>query len=78
MSTSHRENGKLTVATTVLHSSATVGRDNSAVRAQKHVESMEGEQLTKRAGAFRMDGRRRRGRPRLRREIYVKRDLAGV
>ena len=42
------------------------------------VERMEGEQLTKKADAFRVDGRRRRGRPRLRWEDCVKRDLSGV
>ena len=43
-----------------------------------HVERMEGERLTKRAGALRGEGRRRRGRPRLRWEDCVKRDLAGM
>ena len=43
-----------------------------------HVERMEGEWLMKGADALRVDGRRRRGRPRLRWEDCVKRDLAGV
>ena len=30
-----------------------------------HVEGMEGERVTKRADTLRVDGRRRRGRPRL-------------
>ena len=42
-----------------------------------HVERMEGERLTMRADALRVEGRRR-GRPRLRWEDCVKRDLAGV
>ena len=43
-----------------------------------HVERMEGVRLTKRADAIRVEGRRRRGRPRLRWEDCMKRDLAGV
>ena len=42
-----------------------------------HVEGMEGVQLTKRADALGVEGRRRRGRPRLRWEDCVKRDLVG-
>ena len=38
----------------------------------------EGERLTKRADALRVEGRRRRGRTRLRWEDCVKRYLAGV
>ena len=41
-----------------------------------HVERMEGVRLTKRTDSLRVEGRR--GRPRLRRENYVKRDLAEV
>ena len=41
-----------------------------------HVERIEGEGLTKRAGG--VEGRRRRGRMRLRWVDCVKRDLAGV
>ena len=44
----------------------------------RHVERMEGERLTKTADALGVDGRRRKGRPRLRWEDYVKRGLAGV
>ena len=43
-----------------------------------HVERMEGERLMKRADALRVEGRRRRGRQRLRWEDCVKRDLVGV
>ena len=43
-----------------------------------HVERMERVRLTKRADVLRVEGRRRRGRPRLRWEDCVKRDLAGV
>ena len=43
-----------------------------------HVERMEGVQLTKRADAVRVKGRRRIGRPGQRWENCVKRDLAGV
>ena len=39
---------------------------------------MEGERLTKRAGALRVEGRRGRGRPRLRWEDCVTRELVGV
>ena len=39
---------------------------------------MEGVRLTKRADAFRVEGRRRTGRPRLRWEDCVKRDSTGV
>ena len=42
------------------------------------VERMEGERLTKRADALRVEGRMRRGRPRLRWEDCVKRYLAEV
>ena len=42
------------------------------------VGRIEGVRLTKRAGVLRVEGRRRRGRPRLRWEDCVKRDLAGV
>ena len=38
------------------------------------MERMEGERLTNRADVLRVEGRRRRGRPRLRRE----RDLTGI
>ena len=37
-----------------------------------------GERLMKRAGGLRVEGRRRRGRPRLRWEDCVTRDLEGV
>ena len=43
-----------------------------------HVGRMEGERLTKRAEAIRVEGTRRRGRPKLRWEDYEKRDLAVV
>ena len=43
-----------------------------------HVEQMEGERLTKRADALGVEGRKRRGRPRLRWEDCVKRDLVVV
>ena len=43
-----------------------------------HLEIMEGERLTKRGDALRVDSRRRKGRPRLRWDDCVKRDLAGV
>ena len=43
-----------------------------------HVERMEGEWLMKRAHALRVEGRRRRGRPRLRWEDCVKIDMGGV
>ena len=43
-----------------------------------HVERMEGVWLIKRADALRMEGRRRRGRPRLRWRDCMKRDWAGV
>ena len=39
-----------------------------------HVERKEGERLTKTADVLRVEGRRRRGRPRLRFEDYVKTD----
>ena len=39
-----------------------------------HMERMEGERFTKKADALRVEGRRRRGRPRLRWEDCVKRD----
>ena len=39
---------------------------------------MEGVRLTKRADVLRMEGRRRRGRPRLRWEDRMKSDMAGV
>ena len=39
-------------------------------------EGMEGELLTKRADALRVEGIKRKGRPRLRWENYVKRYLA--
>ena len=38
---------------------------------------MEGVQLTKKVHALRVEGRRRRGRPRLRWEDCMKRDLEG-
>ena len=41
----------------------------------RHVDRMEGEQLTKRADALRVEGRRRRS---LGWEDYVKRDLEGM
>ena len=40
-----------------------------------HVERMADERLPKRAAELREQGRRRRGRPRLRREDCVKRDV---
>ena len=43
-----------------------------------HVERMEVEQLTKRTGALRVEGRWKRGRPRLRWEDCVKIDLLGM
>ena len=43
-----------------------------------HVERMEGIRLAKRVDVLRVEGRRRRGRPRLRWEDCVKRDLMGV
>ena len=43
-----------------------------------HVERMEGERLTKRAHAPRLDIRRRRGRPRMRWEDCMKSHLAEV
>ena len=39
---------------------------------------MKGERLTKRADALRVEGRRRRGRPRLRWEDCMKKDVRGV
>ena len=42
-----------------------------------HVERKEGERLTKRVDAVRMDDRRRRRRPRLRWEDCVKKYLVG-
>ena len=42
------------------------------------MERMEWEQLTKRADMLKVEGRRRRGRPRLRWEDCVRRDLTGV
>ena len=39
---------------------------------------MEGVRLTKRADALRVEGRRKRGRPRLRWEDCVKKDLVGA
>ena len=50
----------------------------SRLRWAGRVERMEGIRLTKRADALRVDGRSRRGRPRLRWEDCVKRDSAGV
>ena len=50
----------------------------SRLRWAGHVERMEGVRLTKRADALGVEGRRRRGRPRLRWEDCVKRDLVGV
>ena len=50
----------------------------SRLKGAGHVEIMEGERLTKRADALRVEGRIRRGRPRLRWEDCVKRDIAGV
>ena len=43
-----------------------------------HVERMEGVGLMMRLDVLRMEGRRRRGRPRLRWEDCVKRDLVGM
>ena len=43
-----------------------------------HLEIMEGERLTKRGDALRVEGRRRRGRLRLTWVYCTKRDLAGV
>ena len=43
-----------------------------------HVERMEGVRLTKRADALGVESRRRRGRPRLRWEDCVKRELVGL
>ena len=48
----------------------------SRLQLTRYVESMEG--LTKREDAFRVEGRRRRGRPIRGWEDCVKRDLAGV
>ena len=42
------------------------------------VDRMEGEQFIKRADALGGEGRRKRGRPRMRWEDGVKRDLVGV
>ena len=42
------------------------------------MERLEEERLTKRVDVLRVEGRKRRGRPRLRWEDCVKRDLAGV
>ena len=42
------------------------------------VDRMEGVRLTKRADALRVEGRKKRGRPRLIWEECVKRDLIGV
>ena len=50
----------------------------SRLRWAGHVERMEGVRLTKRADALGVEGRRRRGRPRLRWEDYVKSDSVGV
>ena len=49
----------------------------SRLRWAGHVERMEGVRLTKRTDALGVADRRR-GRPRLRREDCVKRDLVGV
>ena len=49
----------------------------SRIKWAGHVELMEGERLTKRADALRVDGRKRREKLRLRWEECVKRDLAG-
>ena len=43
-----------------------------------HLEIMKGERLKKRADSLRVEGRRRRGRPRLKWDDCVKRDLACV
>ena len=43
-----------------------------------HVGRMEGERLTKEADELRVEGKRRRGRPRLRWEDCVKRYFVGV
>ena len=50
----------------------------SRLRWTGHVERMEGVRLTKRADALGVEGRRKGGRPRLRWEDCVKRDLVGV
>ena len=50
----------------------------SQLRRSGHVERMEGVRLTKRADALGVEGRRRRGRPRLRWEDCVKRGVVGV
>ena len=50
----------------------------SWLKVVRHVDRMEGERLTKRVDALRVEGRRRRGKPRLRWEDCVKRDLVGV
>ena len=50
----------------------------SRLKCAGHMERMVGERLTKRADALGVEARRRRGRPRLRWEDCVKRDLAGV
>ena len=50
----------------------------SQLKWARHVEQMEGEQLKKGADVFRVEGRKRRGRPRQRWEDCAKRYLSGM
>ena len=49
----------------------------SQIKWAGHVERMEGKRLTKRVDVLRVEGRKRRGRPRMRWVESVKRDLVG-